>query len=986
MALSRYLLSLLHVAIMLVSSHLASGQHRQKANCTLRISSSTYSMGDVATFKYLVPQAHNSYHILLDLHCTTNDRQPLLIGANTSMINVDKSNISGVILKSNPLPCQKHAIRLAGDPSPDHSLPSTLKPRVPAPLLSFCECDVEFQDLSIISVSWFAPGSNVSDSSVDDGTYTTLIYLGGGARAKILSGDFVGIRLALGSVITVVSADLSVQDSSWVIVYSGFGAAAIWASGSSKVAISGSSLSQIGDDTSVDGFATSTKRYFRDRAEYGGAIVVQESSIVISNCGFGGHFYITGDGGVLSAAKSTVTIQNSSFGDRVAVNGFGGALYFDHCDVKIRNTSFDDCHAGMLGHGDGTYRGGAIYFSAFNATDYDASIISKAQSSLIVSNCTFDRNSADQGGAIFFVGDELIVDNCIFSDNKVPFPRVSVDFEPNTAHATGGAVTAIGNSIKFSHCTFTYNGGGRIGGAVALIGDFSINDQFTFTATRRQSTQITSCVFIRNSVIGLGSALYSGMANVLVVDSRFERNIAYSQTTSVGGSVLAAYNSSVDLVGCSAINNTAYASDKSSFGGMIYADYLSVVSLSSCKALGNKAAYGGLAYASDSSKVIVNGNSVLANNTAYVGGGVIWAIGSSVVNISGNTTCIGNTAGTLEVASAVGGGGVVCCRDSADVTIDNSHIAGNMVSHNSLGGGAFLLRDGCQMGIFNSILSGNSAQQGGGILVNGPAAVLSVSHSNISNNHASGHGGGISIIDGHVLVRNRTCIASNTAGLSGGGAYFDQDTLNLAELQAATIDNRAYPDKDISAPAVKLTFADDSPNKLDKPVKLAADGSLPFVLIVSSYQGLPCEGITVRANITYGLQSNRRALVGSVVNTSDADGGVSLQPHVAPGTYLFEFYVVANTTINASMNVSLPSCSLGQTTSAEGLCQTCPGGSYSTTQNSTCLPCPKGATCTGGAVMLLDHGYWRSSPLSDQIHRCVTGGLAINAFSAFVGV
>lgn len=51
--------------------------------------------------------------------------------------------------------------------------------------------------------------------------------------------------------------------------------------------------------------------------------------------------------------------------------------------------------------------------------------------------------------------------------------------------------------------------------------------------------------------------------------------------------------------------------------------------------------------------------------------------------------------------------------------------------------------------------------------------------------------------------------------------------------------------------------------------------------------------------------------------------------------------------------------------------QECPASTYSLNPNSkSCEPCPVGASCTGGATLQPQPGWWHSSPFTPQMHRC----------------
>ena len=64
-------------------------------------------------------------------------------------------------------------------------------------------------------------------------------------------------------------------------------------------------------------------------------------------------------------------------------------------------------------------------------------------------------------------------------------------------------------------------------------------------------------------------------------------------------------------------------------------------------------------------------------------------------------------------------------------------------------------------------------------------------------------------------------------------------------------------------------------------------------------------------------------------------------------------------------------CQVGEVAQASGLCAACPPRTFVLTSNETdCHPCPPHAMCAGGSHLQPVSGFWHSSPLSTQMHRC----------------
>lgn len=173
------------------------------------------------------------------------------------------------------------------------------------------------------------------------------------------------------------------------------------------------------------------------------------------------------------------------------------------------------------------------------------------------------------------------------------------------------------------------------------------------------------------------------------------------------------------------------------------------------------------------------------------GGGLAGLDSAIVINgslITENAT--GNGRQGSGVATAGRGGGIH--TDTGTLTISNSTISNNRTGSstpsdlNRLGlGGGINFTD--RLILHESIVTGNTAYNGGGIMVgSGNGVVERISLSTISNNTSTGgeggggihnEGGTIQLISGTTISGNR---ALNTTGsLSGGGGIFSQGDIGI---------------------------------------------------------------------------------------------------------------------------------------------------------------------------------------------------------------
>ena len=150
------------------------------------------------------------------------------------------------------------------------------------------------------------------------------------------------------------------------------------------------------------------------------------------------------------------------------------------------------------------------------------------------------------------------------------------------------------------------------------------------------------------------------------------------------------------------------------------------------------------------SDCIITGNS--AGNTSRAGGGLS--------NLNGGTMTLSDCAISHNFASS-GGGGIYNggMLSLSDCTISNNS------TQIGLGGGMFNAPSST-VSLTSSTFSGNSANEGGGLVNEGTAALVNVT---ISGNSANDRGGGLFNSGAAALVN--VTISGNSASAAGGGVY-----------------------------------------------------------------------------------------------------------------------------------------------------------------------------------------------------------------------
>ena len=264
-------------------------------------------------------------------------------------------------------------------------------------------------------------------------------------------------------------------------------------------------------------YLQSTEGNFRDcifhknsvNGQYGsgGAMYISNSDITVQQCLFKEN-RATCRGGAVNMINTQGSFVNCTF-ERNSVKSlpqrrtFGGAICaLDNSQLTIHQCIFKENTA--------TDSGGATY-------------IQKSRS-LLLKNCTFERNMAigstdkrGTGGAIAsFDNSDMTVQRCLFKEN--------------TATYGGGAVNMIKTRGSFINCVFEGNSakirpqtGETFGGAIC--------------AQDNSHLTIRQCIFKKNTATYGGGATYIHKTQSLFENCTFERNTVKSLQQSVGGAI-----------------------------------------------------------------------------------------------------------------------------------------------------------------------------------------------------------------------------------------------------------------------------------------------------------------------------------------------------------------------------------------------------------------------------------------------------------------
>ena len=356
------------------------------------------------------------------------------------------------------------------------------------------------------------------------------------------------------------------------------------------------------------------------------------------------------------------------------------------------------------------------------------------------------------GGAIYFKGTNLTVENCTFESNKNHYSK------------GGGAIYVDYNDkvlINIVNSTFSKNNVSSMGAALYFDNPSSLQGQY--------DVYITNCDFNENYADCIGKNAYGGGAmfvyrsmNVFIDSSRFIANEAvreggairysgyltitnsefYSNKAKQGGALTSGQKIDLNIFNSTFANNTA-----SEEGGAIKARFFNI---NDAKFINNTAPNGGAIYARESSGSLYN--SYFFNNTAYH---------KNITYGKGGALYVHNNVTSFELYKNE------FIKNTAD----------------DYGGAIF--SEGQSVKTSYDSLTGNTAKEGGAIYIN--RGKFTVSDSTLENNTATMEGGAINVRCDGVEVKN-SILKNNSAPL-GGAIYWYGN--NGKVLESTFVSNRA---------------------------------------------------------------------------------------------------------------------------------------------------------------------------------------------------
>ena len=359
----------------------------------------------------------------------------------------------------------------------------------------------------------------------------------------------------------------------------------------------------------------------------------------------------------ISITKTTIINGN---GHTIDANGHGSIFLVKDSSVTLTLNDLTLINANPVSDSSGIVsNGGAVYFDG---------------STLIVNNVNFKNNTVYKyGGAIYTTG-TCIVDSSVFDGNDVQFRSQNIDNGGAAIYADNGASLLISNSqIINNHKNMVIrdnNVGDLVDGVVVATGYTKISKSYFRNNSGCYGGAVTSLgytsagknqIIIENSVFDANRAFQGAAVNVIgstfkISGTNFTNNkgVGYGSDNPNVGALLTWYGCEGTISDCNFINNTAENGAAYRLGD----DHngVSSASVDSCTFINNTATnQGGAIYeGGKTGKATLDiKNSTFTNNSAKKEGSAIY--NGYTLNIDDDTTFTNNMVymyytGTLNIS------------------------------------------------------------------------------------------------------------------------------------------------------------------------------------------------------------------------------------------------------------------------------------------------------------------------------------------------
>ena len=194
-----------------------------------------------------------------------------------------------------------------------------------------------------------------------------------------------------------------------------------------------------------------------------------------------------------------------------------------------------------------------------NRADYSGGGMALYGSGIFVSHCKIENNTLGVsgtvlGGGIYVSGDDVTIENSIFSQNVA-----------SGTSGRGGGVYSHGKYLEIKSCSFSNHTTPRIGGGAYVTGQKSTVSACSFrnnTTSDRggglyiSSGDVVNCVFANNRATNLGGGLYGSYTNVF--NSTFYSNNVWDNNGSGGGAYITGAAGEFQIKNCIFLHNRKF--------------------------------------------------------------------------------------------------------------------------------------------------------------------------------------------------------------------------------------------------------------------------------------------------------------------------------------------------------------------------------------------------------------------------------------------
>ena len=421
-----------------------------------------------------------------------------------------------------------------------------------------------------------------------------------------------------------------------------------------------------------------------------------------------------------------------------------------------------------------------------------AGLFSKSVERLDMSNCNFEENVANEGGAITSENTSLRIEHC--------------DFIGNRAEENGGAIFVRGGDLKMSsYSRCTTNTANTSAGCIYL----SQMDRFRIERTnftqnkaieeggaltvRESKGRMQHCILEKNRANSGGAMSIARRSKIKIMESDI---LANNASLHEGGGIWIKEESSITLINVTLDENSA-----AKYGGSISMSHSNLIARNmtiqngSCAM--NKGCGGGGIRANDGSQLRIF-DSTFLNNSASYGGSLSFKKASVHVRRSDfNDSHVTARGGALNVevgstlvlkqskikgnAANLTGGGIRC--RSANVTMHRGHLLDNKADKH---GGGIIASDACTVMMNGTVVRRNRAKRYGGGLCLKLKTVTNLADIIFEGNTAEANGGAIYVnVTPSAPITITTCTFGRNAAKNGGSIALRESTAKIEDSDFA---------------------------------------------------------------------------------------------------------------------------------------------------------------------------------------------------------